>query len=153
MFIKPATHGHYLKNKTRKVWGIYPRHPTGSLTYLFCVSERTGGGTVVVPSSRSLCRICMWIQHGILCLGFVKEHPAVSEPCADTWFLQTNNLILWHLLQPVYIQTGITKSSSAFCFDASFAACGEGCPLLTRECSVPSPHIPVCSHRKRPQLN
>lgn len=31
----------------------------------------------------------MWIQHGILCLGFVKEHPAVSKPCADTWFLQT----------------------------------------------------------------
>lgn len=39
------------------------------------------------------------------------------------------------------------QSSSAFSFDVHFAARGEGCPLLTCECSVPPPHIPVCSDR------
>lgn len=50
---------------------------------LFCVSERTRGewwSLFLDPCAGA--GPAHGSQHGILCLGFVEEHPVVSEPCA-----------------------------------------------------------------------
>jgi len=73
-------------------------HLTDSLAYLdlFCVFERTRGGTVVGPFSAA------WLQHARL------RH---LDPKHS---LQTKKFILWHFLQPVYIRTELQSHPQTF---------------------------------------